>query len=141
MRGLAEYERLEHTFAVTPERLAEHLFGARPYVEALIAEAAGRPAGYALFFPTYSTFLGQPGLYLEDLFVLPEQRGAGLGKRLLAEVAAIAARRGCARLEWAVLDWNRPAIDFYERLGARRNESWLTCRLDGEALQRLADSI
>lgn len=141
IRGLADYERLSDTLAVSREDLREHLFGPRPYAEALIAEIDGEPAGYALFFHTYSTFLGRPGLYLEDLFVLPAHRAHGLGRLLLARVAAVAAARGCPRLEWAVLDWNGPAIDFYERLGARRNDPWLTYRLDGEALRRLADSI
>ena len=141
IRGLAEYERLTHTFKVTAEGLREHLFGEPRYAEALLAESDGHPVGYALYFHTYSTFLGRPSLYLEDLFVLPSFRGGGLGKRLLAEVTRVARTRGCAHLEWAVLDWNRPAIDFYERLGAKPNADWQTYRLDGEALESLADSI
>lgn len=124
--------------AVTAEALREHLFGERPYARALIAEWEGRAAGYALYFHTYSTFLGRPGVYLEDLFVVPELRSHGLGRDLLAALAAICVRAGGGRLEWAVLDWNRPAIDFYERLGARPNAGWLTYRLDGDALARLA---
>jgi GNAT superfamily N-acetyltransferase len=120
IRALARYERLEHEVKM-----------------ALLAEAGGEPVGMALFFSNYSTFLGRPGLYLEDLFVKPEHRGRGLGKALLQEVARIALERGCGRLEWAVLDWNRPAIDFYEKLGARPNSGWTTYRLSGEPLHRL----
>ena len=140
IRRLAEYERLEDQLAVTAEALERHLFGPEPYAHALIAEHKGRAAGYALYFHTYSTFLGRPGVYLEDLFVVPELRGAGLGRALLAEVAAVCVRLGGGRLEWAVLDWNRPSIEFYERLGARPNSSWITYRLDGQALGDLAAS-
>lgn len=138
VRGLAEYERLEHEMVGTEASLAEHLFGARPYCEALIAEDDGGPAGFALFFHNYSTFRMQPGLYLEDLFVLPERRGQGFGQALLRRLAALTLERGCGRLEWSVLDWNEPAIGFYARLGARLMDDWTTCRVDGEALRALA---
>jgi GNAT superfamily N-acetyltransferase len=136
IRGLAEYERLP----ADPDegRLRDHLFGARPYAEALVAEEAGRVIGYALFFPNYSTFWTRPGIYLEDLYVEPEQRGRGVGSMLLGRVAALAVERGCVRLEWAVLNWNEPAIRFYESLGAAPLEEWHTRRLSGEALVRLA---
>lgn len=139
IRELAVYERLEDHARATPEALREHLFGPRPYAEALIAEAGGEPAGFALFFSTFSTFRAQPSLYLEDLFVRPSQRGRGLGKALLARLAELAARRGCGRLEWAVLNWNEPALGFYRSLGARPLDEWTVYRLDGEALASLAD--
>lgn len=138
IRGLAEYERLLDQCVGTEEALREHLFGPRPYGEVLIAEDAEVAAGFALFFHNYSTFLTQPGLYLEDLFVVPERRGRGLGRALLQRLAQIAIERGCGRLEWAVLDWNEPAIGFYKRLSARVMNDWTTCRLDGEALRTLA---
>ena len=139
IRELADYERLTETLQLTEERLRAHLFGDRPYAEALIGEVDGEPACYALYFHTYSTFLGRPGVYLEDLFVRPERRGSGLGKALLARVAQVCLERGGAeaRLEWAVLDWNRPAIGFYESLGARPNSEWTVYRLTGDALERL----
>ena len=120
------------------EQLGEHLFGERPYAEVLIAEDEGEAAGFALFFHNYSTFLGRPGIYLEDLFVMPEQRGRGIGKQLLKHLAQIAVERDCGRLEWAVLDWNRDAIGFYERLGARPSSDWTVYRLTGDSLERLA---
>lgn len=137
IRELARYERLEHEVKMTTDDIRRTLFVPEPAAEALLAEAGGEPVGMALFFSNYSTFLGRPGLYLEDLFVKPEHRGRGLGKALLQEVARVALERGCGRLEWAVLDWNRPAIDFYERLGARPNSGWTTYRLSGEPLERL----
>lgn len=137
---LAEYERLADQLAVTADALRQHLFGPEPYAHALLAEDGGRPAGYALYFTTYSTFLGRPGVYLEDLFVVPELRGSGIGRALLASVAAECIRIGGGRLEWAVLDWNRPAIDFYEKLGAGPNASWITYRLAGAELGDLAAS-
>jgi GNAT superfamily N-acetyltransferase len=140
IRGLAEYERLAHECSMTEEALREHMFGARPYCEALIAEDAQGPAGFALFFSTYSTFRALPGIWLEDLFVLPERRGAGFGKALLARLAQLTVERGFGRLEWSVLDWNEPAIGFYRRLGARLMDEWTTCRVDGEALTALARS-
>lgn len=138
IRGLARYERLEDEVTMTPEQLQDTLFGARRYAETLIAEEDGAPAGFALFFHNYSTFLGKPGIYLEDLFVLESHRGSGIGKALLARLAAIAVERGCGRLEWAVLDWNTDAIAFYERLGARPNSEWTVYRLTGDALSGLA---
>jgi len=114
------------------------LFGDRPYAEVVLADDDGRPVGFALFFHNFSTFLGRPGIYLEDLFVLPEHRGSGIGRMLLAHLARLAVERGCGRLEWAVLDWNRDAIQFYERLGARPNSDWTVYRLTGEALTGLA---
>jgi GNAT superfamily N-acetyltransferase len=137
--GLAEYERLLHACVATEAALHEHLFGARPFAEVVIAEDADGPAGFALFFHNYSTFLAKPGIYLEDLFVLPERRGAGFGKALLVRLAQIAVARGCGRVEWSVLDWNEPSIGFYRGLGARLLDEWTTCRLDGAALAALAE--
>jgi GNAT superfamily N-acetyltransferase len=137
IRGLARYEKLEHEVTMTEERLAANLFGPHPYAETLIAEVDGSPVGFALFFHNFSTFLAQPGIYLEDLFVVPERRGGGLGRALLKELARLAVERDCGRLEWSVLDWNREAIGFYERLGARPNSEWTVYRLTGEALAAL----
>ena len=138
IRGLARYERLEDEVTMTEAKLDHALFGERAYAETLIAEDDGKPVGFALFFHNFSTFLAQPGLYLEDLFVLPEQRGTGVGKALLERLAQIAVERGCGRMEWAVLDWNESAIGFYERLGARPNAEWTVYRLTGESLRSLA---
>jgi GNAT superfamily N-acetyltransferase len=138
IRGLAEYEKLLHECHATEERVRESLFGARPDAEVVIAEVDGAPAGFALFFHNYSTFLARRGLYLEDLFVLPEHRGAGVGRALLAHLARIAVERGCGRLEWWVLDWNEPAIRFYESLGAEPMDEWTVYRVTGDALTRLA---
>lgn len=135
---LAEYERLAHEVRFDEAVLGERLFGARPYAEVLIGEIDGAPQGFALFFHNFSTFEGKPGVYLEDLFVRPEARGSGLGKALLAALAQIAVERDCARLEWAVLDWNEPSIGFYKALGARPMDEWTVFRMDGEALQQLA---
>jgi GNAT superfamily N-acetyltransferase len=137
IRELARYERLEHEVSMTADDIRRTLFGDQRFAEALLAELDGEAVGLALFFSNYSTFLGRPGLYLEDLFVKPEHRGTGLGKSLLREVARIAVERGCGRLEWAVLNWNQTAIDFYDKLGARPNSEWTTYRLTGEALERL----
>lgn len=134
IRELADYERLSHWVCLDEDRLREHLFGPRPYAEVLLAEEAGEVVGYALFFHNYSTFLAQPGIYLEDLFVQPEHRGKGHGKALLAAVARVAVERGCWRLEWVVLDWNQPAMDFYRALGAEVLDEWTTNRLTGDAL-------
>lgn len=136
---LAEYERLRHEVRATPEGLAAKLFGPRPYAEVLIAEQDSAPVGFALFFHNFSTFEGKPGLYLEDLYVLPEARGAGIGKALLQQLAQIALERDCARLEWWVLDWNEPAIAFYRSIGARSMDAWTVQRVDGDALKLLAD--
>jgi len=138
IRGLARFEKLEQEVVMTEELLATELFGDRPYAEVVLAEDDGRPVGFALFFHNFSTFLGRPGIYLEDLFVIPEHRGHGIGRMLLAHLARLAVERGCRRLEWAVLDWNRDAIQFYERLGARPNSDWTVYRLAGEALTGLA---
>ncbi len=136
---LAEYERLSHEAKATPEAIARNLFGPRPYAEAILAFVNDEPAGFALFFHTFSTFRAQPGLYLEDLFVRPAYRGRGLGKALLTGLARLAVDRGCGRLEWSVLDWNQPAIDFYESLGARPMSEWTVYRLDESALDRAAE--
>ena len=138
INGLAVYEKLAHEVTATEEGLRETLFGARPAAEVIIAYAGDTPAGFALFFPNYSTFLGKPGLYLEDLFVLPEWRGHGLGLALMKRLAGIAVERGCGRFEWSVLDWNAPAIGFYEGLGARLMDGWSIVRVDGDALTKLA---
>ncbi|TFH23904.1 MAG: GNAT family N-acetyltransferase [Myxococcales bacterium] len=137
IRGLAEYEKLEHECAARVGMLERHVFGELRYAEILIGEIDGERAGYALFFHTYSTFLTRPGIYLEDLFVRPADRRRGLGRALLARVAGLAVERDCGRLEWAVLDWNEPAIAFYRSLGAGPLEDWTTFRLTGEALARL----
>jgi GNAT superfamily N-acetyltransferase len=138
IRALADYERLAHLVVVEEARLREHLFGRRPFAEVLLAEDAGEIVGFALFFPNYSTFLGLPGIYLEDIFVRPEYRGRGHGKALLAAVARRAVERGCGRLEWSVLDWNEPSIGFYRALGAVSLDEWTTFRLTGDALSTLA---
>ena len=138
IKGLAEYERLSHEMVGTEELLREHLFGERPYVEVLIAEAGGRAVGFALFFHNYSTFLTRPGIYLEDLFVLPDERGRGCGKALLTALGRLALERNCGRLEWSVLDWNEPSIQFYRSLGAVGMDEWTINRVTGEALERLA---
>jgi GNAT superfamily N-acetyltransferase len=137
IRGLATFEQLEDQVSMTEERLAESLFGQHRYAETLLAEDDGTPVGFALFFHNFSTFLGLPGVYLEDLFVIPEHRGRGVGRALLRELARLAVERGCGRLEWSVLDWNRDAIGFYERLGARPNSEWTVYRLTGDALTSL----
>jgi ribosomal protein S18 acetylase RimI-like enzyme len=142
IRELARYEKLEHAHVGTEERLREHLFGARPYCEALVADDDGPRGrgvvGFALFFHNYSTFLAQPGMYLEDLFVLPDDRRRGHGRDLLRAVARIAVERGCGRFEWSVLHWNEPAIRFYKALGATPLDEWGLFRLTGDALGNLA---
>ena len=138
IRALAVYERLEHLVVATEEGLRATLFGNPRFAEVLIASEGDEPAGFALFFHNYSTFLGCPGIYLEDLFVKPEMRGRGFGKALLVRLAQIARERGCGRVEWAVLDWNEPSINFYKALGAKPMDEWTTFRLTGDALERLA---
>jgi len=138
IRELAEYEKLAHEVQATETQLGQQLFGPRPAAECLIAELDGKPAGFALFFHNFSTFLAKPGLYLEDLYVKPELRSKGVGRKLLAHLAALALSRGCGRFEWAVLDWNAPAIRFYQSLGAQMMESWKINRMTGEPLERLA---
>lgn len=141
IRDLAEYEKLADEVRFDQAVLGQKLFGPRPYAEVLIGEIDGAAQGFALFFHNFSTFEGRPGIYLEDLFVRPEARGSGLGKALLAQLAALAAERDCARLEWSVLDWNEPAIGFYRKLGARLMDEWTVMRLDGDNLARLGASV
>jgi GNAT superfamily N-acetyltransferase len=141
IRDLAEYEKLAHEVRFDEAGLGERLFGPRPYAEVIIGELDGTPQGFALFFHNFSTFEGKPGIYLEDLFVRPEARGSGLGKALLQRLAQLAVERDCARLEWAVLDWNEPSIGFYKSLGAKPMDEWTVFRVDGEALSELATAI
>ncbi|PSB24782.1 GNAT family N-acetyltransferase [Stenomitos frigidus] len=138
IQALAEYERLPDAVTGTPEALREHLFGSRRYAEAILAEVDGQAAGFALFFYNYSTFLTKPGIYLEDLFVLPEYRQRGIGKALLTYLAQRAIAENCGRLEWSVLDWNAPAIAFYEKMGATVLPDWRICRVTGDALTLMA---
>lgn len=138
IQALARYEKLSHQVTATEVRLRESLFGVKPAAEVLLAHWDDECAGFAVFFATYSTFLAQPGLYLEDLYVKPHLRGNGIGLALLKRVATIARERGCARLEWGVLDWNQPAIGFYKKLGAVPMDQWTKYRLTGEALKNLA---
>ena len=140
IRELAVYEHLEHEVVASEADLAAALFGERPFAEVVFACLEGTPVGFALFFHNFSTFLGKPGIYLEDLYVRPEARGRGVGRRLLAFLARTALERGCARLDWAVLDWNEPSIGFYRSLGAVALDEWTTYRLTGDALERLAGS-
>jgi GNAT superfamily N-acetyltransferase len=137
IQALAAYEHLSQAVTGTPEQLAEHLFGPHCYAEVLVAEVAGQVVGQALFFHSYSTFLTQPGIYLEDLFVLPEHRGAGIGKALLLAVAGLALARGCGRFGWSVLDWNESAIGFYQKMGAVVLPDWRICRVDQAALLKM----
>ena len=136
IRQLADYEKLSGEVAATEESLRDTLFGARPYAEVLIAYWEEMPVGVALFFHNYSTFLAKPGIYLEDLFVNPAARGKGIGKALLTRLAELALERGCGRVEWAVLDWNAPSIEFYQRMGARAMDEWTTFRLTGASLEQ-----
>lgn len=138
IRGLADYERLSHEVVATEALLREQLFGARPAAEAILAEAGGVAVGFALFFTSFSTFLGRAGVYLEDLFVLPEWRGRGVGTRLFREVARVAVARQCGRMEWSVLDWNEPALRFYRAMGAQPLSEWTMQRLTGDALRAVA---
>ncbi|MCX7285850.1 MAG: GNAT family N-acetyltransferase [Novosphingobium sp.] len=137
IRALAEYEKLAHEVRFDEAVLAQKMFGPRLYAEVVIGEIDGVAQGFALFFHNFSTFEGKPGIYLEDLFVQPAARGSGLGKALLAHLAALAVERDCARLEWSVLDWNAPAIGFYQSLGARFMDEWTVMRVDGAALAEL----
>ena len=138
IRGLAEYEKLEHEVVATEDKLRRSLFGERPAAEAVLGFLEGRPVGFAVFFHNYSTFRACPGLYLEDLFVEPAHRGSGYGKALLLHLARLAVERGCQRMEWSVLDWNQPAIGFYRSLGADVMDEWRICRLTGDALKDAA---
>jgi GNAT superfamily N-acetyltransferase len=138
VRALADFERAPDAVVATEEGLLRDGFGPNPFYTCLIADYDGQPAGFALFFYNYSTWMGRPGIYLEDLFVLPEFRGRGIGKALLQRVAAIAVEKECGRLNWAVLDWNTPAIDFYRAMGAEFMDEWRLVKLEGEAIRRLA---
>jgi GNAT superfamily N-acetyltransferase len=138
VRKLAEYEKLAHEMEASEEQIRATMFGPRPYAEVVFAEQDGQAVGFALFFHNYSTFMGKPGLYLEDLFVDPPARGRGYGKALMAYLARLAVARGCGRFEWSVLNWNEPSIAFYKRLGARPLDAWTVYRMTGDALQRLA---
>ncbi len=138
IRELASYEKLEHEVVATPTMLRDALFGPRPSAEVLIARVAGEAAGFALYFHNFSTFLGRHGLYLEDLYVRPAFRGRGIGRLLLVHLARTAVNRGCGRFDWAVLDWNKPAREFYESLGAKAIQAWVAYRVTGEALLALA---
>ena len=140
IRELADYERMSHEVVADITRLRQSLFGERRVAEVLIAAKRGEPLGFALFFHNFSTFVGRPGIYLEDLYVRPAARGSGIGKALLVRLARIAVERGCGRLEWAVLDWNEPAIGFYRRLGATAMDEWTVFRLTGAALEDLAQT-
>jgi GNAT superfamily N-acetyltransferase len=137
IRGLAEYEKLSHEVVATEALLREQLFGPRPAAEALLARVDGQGVGFALYFTSFSTFVGRAGIYLEDLFVLPQQRGRGYGARLFRRVAQIAVERHCGRMEWSVLDWNEPALAFYRRMGAQPLGEWTMQRLTGAALLRV----
>jgi GNAT superfamily N-acetyltransferase len=138
IRELAAYEKLEHQVVATEALMAEHLFGPQPVAEVVIAELDAVPVGFALFFRNFSTFLGRPGIFLEDLYVQPQARGRGIGKALLVHLSRVAVARGAGRLDWNVLDWNEPAITFYRKLGATVLPDWRTCRLTGDALAQLA---
>ena len=137
IKSLAEYERLADEVEATVAKINDTLFGDEPFAHCVLAHAGDVPAGFAIYFHNYSTFLAKPGLYLEDLFVKPEFRGRGIGKALLLHLAGIARDRGCGRMEWTVLDWNAPAIEFYRSIGARMMEAWKHCRVTGDALEKL----
>lgn len=141
IRELAEYEKLAHEVTATEQDIQLQLFGSNPKAECVIAELDGAPIGFALYFHNFSTFLAKPGLYLEDLYIKPQFRGHGYGRRLLSHLAKLAMTRGCGRFEWAVLDWNEPAIRFYQSFGAEMMEAWRINRLSGEALQKLAAEV
>ena len=140
IRELAAFEKLEHLVVVTPETLMPQLFGSRPAAEAVLAEVEGHVVAFALFFTNFSTFLGQPGLYLEDLYVQPAHRGSGVGKALLQHLGALAVQRGCGRFEWSVLEWNEDAIRFYEKMGATVMPDWRFCRISGPGLKAYASN-
>ncbi|MBD2139226.1 GNAT family N-acetyltransferase [Anabaena sp. FACHB-1237] len=139
IQGLAEYEKLSHAVTGNSQLLHQHLFGERQYIEAILAQLQNKIVGFALFFPNYSTFLTKPGIYIEDIFVLPEYRRQGIGKALLSKVAQIAIERDCGRLEWSVLDWNLPAQKFYVSMGASILEDWRICRVSEKDLSQLAN--
>jgi GNAT superfamily N-acetyltransferase len=141
IKGIAAYEKLSHEVVATEALLRENLFGKKRYAEVVLGYEGDTPVGFALFFHNFSTFTGRPGLYLEDLFVYEQYRGKGYGKALLLYLATIARERACARFEWVVLDWNKPAIDFYNSLGARQMSDWIVTRVDGDGIERLADQF
>jgi GNAT superfamily N-acetyltransferase len=141
IRKLADYEKLTHEVVATEEQLEKYLFGEKKFAEVVIGYYLGNPVGFALYFFNFSTFLAKPGIYLEDLFVLEEQRGRGFGKLLLAYLAKLAVEKGCGRLEWAVLDWNEPSINFYKSLGAKLMDEWIVNRLTGKELEELANQF
>ncbi len=141
IKGLAEYEKLSHEVVATEELLRDTLFGPRPGAEVILGNFAGEPVGFALFFHNYSTFLGRPGIYLEDLFVKPDMRRKGFGKAMLSYIANLAQQRQCGRLEWSVLDWNEPAWKFYESIGAVPMDEWTVHRVTGEGIRRLAETL
>lgn len=141
IQALAAYEKLSHAVTGSADLLLEHLFSSRPYAEAILAEYDGQAAGFALFFTSYSTFLTRPGIYLEDIFVLPEYRRQGIGKALLSHLAQLTVKRGFGRLEWSVLDWNEPAIAFYRSMGASVLDDWRICRVTGDSLSQLAGEL
>lgn len=141
IRELAEYEKLLDQVVATEESLKETLFGKKPFAEVIIGEVNSQPVAFAIFFHNYSTFLGKPGLYLEDLYVKPEWRGHGFGKIMLSYLAKIAVERNCGRMEWWVLDWNEPAIEFYKKIGARPMSEWTVQRLEGDSLKKLAKEL
>jgi GNAT superfamily N-acetyltransferase len=138
IRGLAEYEKLAHQCIATEQLLRKSLFGPRPYAEVIMARLDDVPVGFALFFHNYSTFLARPGIYLEDIFVLPEHRGRGVGKALLKRIAQIARERDCGRLEWSVLDWNEPSIQFYKKIGATVMSDWRICRMTRDQIEKFS---
>ena len=139
IKELADYEKLSHEVVATEEKLKESLFGERPVAEVIIADYMTKPVGFSLFFHNFSTFLGQPGIYIEDIYIKPEQRGMGIGKTILVYLAGLAIERGCGRIEWSVLDWNINALNFYNGLGARAMDGWTVFRLTGETLSRLSN--
>ncbi len=141
INSLAKYEKLSHEVVATDEDLKEHLFGPNKVAEVIMGKSGDTVVGFALFFHNFSTFLGRPGIYLEDLFVLEEQRGKGFGKSILTYLAKLAVERNCGRLEWSVLDWNEPAIDFYKSLGAKTMDGWLINRVSGESLLGMAEKF
>ncbi len=141
IKELAKYEKLEHEAVATAESMKKNLFGERKFAEVIFLEESSKKVGFALFFHSFSTFLGVPGLYLEDLFVLPEYRGKGYGKRLLSELAKIAVDRECGRLEWSVLDWNKPAIELYLSMGSKPMDEWTVHRVTGDTLKKLAGKV
>lgn len=141
IKGLADYEKLSHIVTGNTELLTKHLFSDRPFIYSILAEYDQKPVGFALYFFNYSTFLTKPGIYLEDLFVIPEYRGKGIGKALLNHLGKIALENDCGRIEWSVLDWNQPAIEFYQYIGAEILPDWRICRVTGEGIKNIAEML